>query len=204
MNLLQMVQEASKSAAIPPPFSLSETDADSVLLTRFLNDAGSECARRVDWGGMRVTTTISGTGAADTFNLPGDYDRLCAGLSISASGNPLRGSLTQDEWNSLTQVIGIPRYFYLTGARIGFFPYMRTTDTAKISYLSKNWAIDDAGTKPAMVLAEDRATIPDDVLIAGAVWRWRRHVGKDFSDYVAEFEAILADRSKFDGGGRQP
>jgi len=204
MNLLQMVQEVAKNAAIPPPVSLSDSDADSVLLTRFLNDAGSECARRFDWGGFRVETNISGTGAADTFNLPSDYERLCAGLSISVSGNPLRGSLTQDEWNSLTPAIGVPRYFYLTGSRIAFFPYMRTTNTAKISYLSKNWALDDAGPKPVMVAAEDRATIPDDVLIAGAVWRWRRHVGKDFADHVAEFEAILADRSKFDGGGRQP
>jgi hypothetical protein len=46
--------------------------------------------------------------------------------------------------------------------------------------------------------------IPDTVVAKGAIWRQRRHVGQDFADHMAEFEAEMADRVAFDARNRTP
>ena len=204
MNMLAMMQAVAKNAGIEVPISLDNTDANHVLMVQFLNEAGEEVARRVDWGALRKTATLSGTGSADSFPLPDDYDRLPPGLSVISSGAPVRGSVTADEWLFLTPIAGDPRYFYLAGSRVAFYPYLRSGAAATVQYQSTNWALSDVGPQGAMVIAEDRALVPDDLLVAGAIWRWRRHVGKDYADHTAEFEAMLADRARFDGGVRQP
>lgn len=203
MNLLDMMKEVAKNAGIEQPVSIDNTDANHVLMVQFLNDAGDEVARRVDWGVLRQTETITGTGAADTFPLPAEYARMSPGLAVISNYSPVRGSLTADEWMSLTPVAGDPRYFYLTGSRIAFYPYLRSAVTAQVLFQSSYWAESDVGPQASMVIAEDRSRVPDELLVAGAVWRWRRHVGKDFADYVAEFEAQLMQLSAGDGGVRQ-
>lgn len=204
MNMLAMMQAVAKNAGIEVPISLDTDEPNHVLMVEFLNEAGAEVARRVDWGATRQTAALTGTGAAANYPLPDQFDRLSPGLSVVSNASPVRGSLTADEWLSLTPVAGEPRYFYLAAGRIAFYPFLRTAATATVQFQSSYWALSDVGPQEAMVIAEDRALVPSDLLVSGAVWRWRRHVGKDFADYVAEFEAMLSDRARFDGGVRQP
>jgi hypothetical protein len=190
MNLLDMMKEVAKNAGIEQPVTIDNTDPNHILMVRFLNDAGDEVARRVDWGVLRQTETITGTGAADTFTLPDEYARMSPGLAVISNYIPVRGSLTADEWMSLTPIAA-------------FYPYLRSAVPAQVLFQSSYWAESDVGPQASMVIAEDRSRVPDELLVAGAVWRWRRHVGKDFADYVAEFEAQLMQLSAGDGGVRQ-
>ena len=60
------------------------------------------------------------------------------------------------------------------------------------------------GQSASLKIDTDTAMIPEDLIEMGATWRWRRHVGKDYADQVAEFEAALGDRAKGDSAVRLP
>lgn len=199
--LIEILQPVAKNAGIEPPSGISSNDADQILMIQFVNEAGNEVARRVDWGVLRQSVDITGTGLSSLQPLPADFDRTTIGLAVKAGDAFVRGSLTADEWRSLPSTIGRPRYFYLTGGNIGFYPAAALGEVVQVAYQSNQWA---QGGKASLSQAGDSPLISDELLSMGAIWRWRRHVGKDFSDYLAEFESALADAARNDGGVRQP
>lgn len=201
MSLLSIAQDMSSIVAIQAPTAiLSNLTDDNRKIVRFTTDAAEELARRVDWAALRATTTITGTGANDDFSLPGGFSRLIDGNSIKSSTGPVRAGLSEDEWNSLTPVEGVPRYARLLGSSVSFYPYLALGATATVTYQSENWC--PSGT--ALGTDAEEALVPEDLIRMGAIWRWRRHLGQDIQDFLAEYESALADRAKFDGGIRSP
>jgi hypothetical protein len=205
MSFIDIMRAVSKNIGIVAPSTVTGNNDGAVKLARFINDTGIEMARRVDWSSLRKTMNITGLGTALAYALDADFDRLPDGLSVIAGVSPIRGSVTADEWFFLEPTQGQPRYFYLNSGSLQFYPYPRTTDTVRVQYQSRNWVV-KANTDEADKLEadDDDTPLPTDALAAGAIWRWRRHVGKDYSDEMAEYEAILADRAQFDGGVRRP
>lgn len=199
MTYATIMRAVSINCGITPITTTGSAEPDHVKLGQFINDAGAEIARRVDWGALRKTATLAGTGAATDHALVADFSRLSQGLCVVAGVNPVRGSLTADEWASLAPVEGTPRYFYLRGGTISLYPFLASGSEAKVHYLSSNWV---DGNKAVMTDDGDKPLFSDDLIIANATARWRRHIGKDYSDHLAEFEAMLADRARFDGGVR--
>lgn len=204
MTLLSIVQAVAKNAGIEVPTSITSKDPDHVKLVQFVNEAGLELARRVDWGVLRRTTTITGSGTSGAVDLPTDFDRLTVGMSVVSGIHAVRGSLTPDEWLSLQPVEGTPRYFHLRGQQICFYPYPGTDASVRIQYQSRNWAVSNSNPTDVLTLGDDVAVISSRLIETGALWRWRRHVGKDFSDYLSEFEAQLVDLARADSGTRLP
>lgn len=200
MSFLSIMKAVAKNAGVVAPQSVSGSD-DAVLFSQFINEAGQEIARRVDWSALRKTATLTGDGTPAPHAIGTDFDRLTRGLNVIHDGNPVRGGLTQDEWLSLPTTQGPPRFYYLANREMAFWPYLAISDTATVQYQSQNWV---AGDKAAMEANEDASLVPDDLVAAFAIVKWRRHVGKDFSDNLAEAEAMLADRAQFDGGVRLP
>jgi len=201
MSLLTIAQGMSTLVSIQSPTSvLSNATDDNRKIIRFTTDAAEELERRVDWSAMRHVTTFTGTGANDDFELPEDFSRLIEGNSVKSSSGPVRVGLSPDEWNSLTPVEGAPRYARLIGGSISFYPYLAAAATVAVTYQSKNWC--PTGTRWGS--DDEEAIVPEDLIRMGAVWRWRRHLGQDIQDYLAEYESALADRAKFDGGIRSP
>lgn len=201
MTFLTVMQALAKNAGVTVPTTTGQADPDSVKFREFINEAGKEIARRVDWRGMRRVATITGDSTAAAKTIDADFARLARGLNVIADGEPVRGSLTSDEWFALDPEEGKPRYFYLEGDTIAFWPYLETGQTAKVQYLCHCWC---SNGSDAMVADGDTAVFNERLLELGSLWRWRRHVGKDYSDNLAEFEAALADYAAFDGGVRQP
>lgn len=204
MSFLTIMQAVAKNAGIEVPSTTGANDADHVKLAQFINEAGQELVRRADWGTLRKVVTLPGTGTASEYNIAPDFDRLCMGMTVAHGINAVRGSLTSDEWFSLPAVKGDPRYYHLRGARIGFYPYPATGSEIRVQYQSKNWVNNGATSASKMTIDTDVALIPEDLIEMGAIWRWRRHVGKDFSDQVSEFEAAFVDRARSDSPVRLP
>lgn len=202
MNFLEIMQAVAKNAGIDTPATTGSNDPDQVKLAQFINEAGAELVRRVDWSALRKIATLTGTGSATEHSLPSDFDRLTVGMNVSYEGSPVRGSLTPDEWVALTPVKGSPRYYYLRGSVMAFYPYLDTGKQARVQYQAKNWV--NNGAASSFTVDGDTPMIPNDLIVMGAIWRWRRHVGKDFADHVAEFEAALVDRARADSGTRLP
>lgn len=201
MTFLSIMQGTAKNAGIAVPSTVGGTDPDTIKLSEFINESGLEIRRRVDWRALRKVAAITGDGTAAPKPIAPDFDRLPLGLRVTAGGEPVRGSLTQDEWFGLPETEGAPRYFFLSAGQLGLWPYLAAAATASVQYQSIYWV---AGDKDAMTVDGDTALFDEELVMRGAVWRWRRHVGKDFSDQMAEYEAMLSDRASFDGGVRSP
>ena len=201
MSLLSIAQAVATNVSVPVPNAvLSNPDADYVKIVQFSNATGEELARRVDWAALRATAIITGTGTNDDFSLPNDFLHLTAGNSVTVGGNPVRVGLSPDEWNSLTPVEGIPRYARLIGNKISFYPFLASGVVAKVLYQSKSWC--PSGT--AWGADTEEALIPEPLIQQGTIWRWRRQMGQDFQDYLAEYESAIASYAKFDDGMRIP
>lgn len=201
MSLLSIAQEIAVNIGIPVPSTALGTDPDTRRIVQYTQEAANEVARRADWAALRSTTTILGTGSNDDFELPSGFARLTTGATVTVDSVPVRGGLSQSEWFALSPTSGTPRYFRLSGSMISFYPYPTSGTSVSISYLSENWC--SAGGK-AWADDTNTALIPEQLIVKGAVWRWRRMLGKDFQDYLSEFEAALQDLAKSDGGMRLP
>lgn len=205
MTFLEIMVEVAKNAGIAAPSSVTGTDADSIKLSQFINEAGREIARRVDWSVLRKTASLSMTGMDAEYTIASDFDRLSQGLSVICSPYLIRGSLTPDEWAGLTPTKGDPRYFYLKAGKIAFYPYPNSGETVKVMYQSNRWVSEEATNGfDRMTKNNQESLLNGDLVASGATWRWRRHIGKDYADYLSEFEAMLTDLAKADGGERAP
>nr|MBA3243255.1 hypothetical protein [Acidobacteriota bacterium] len=196
MTLLTIAQSVGYNVGISePPQSVFGVDGnDERQLLQFTTEAGRELERRVDWGSLRKSEVIAGTGSDSRFNLPADFSRLVEGAAVYSAGVPLRGGLSAEEWSSLTITSGTPRYFRLDGAAILIYPYPLAGVNVTVSYQSQNWT----GSGTAWTSDGQVPLVPEDLIERGAVWRWKRHISAEYQDYVAEFEAALADRARFE------
>lgn len=202
MTLLTIAQDVARNTALDVPATASGSTAREIInVVQFINDTGLELARRVNWGALRATTTITGTGVNANFALPAYYLKLIEGGAVFAGSVAVRGGLSPDEWAALTPIEGTPRFYRLRGSSISFYPFLANAATASVNYQSTAWASN--GTDRLLLDAET-SLIPEDLLVKGAIWRQRRHVGQDFADQIAEYEAALADYAAYDARDRSP
>lgn len=208
MTLLTICQSLAANVGLPTPDVIATSpDRNWSEALRYANEAGEELARRVDWGVLRETETLTGTGAQATFTLPSDFARLAQGVTVRIGRHIVR-PLTQAEWDALTPTQGTPRYFFLRGNEIEFWPYALSGVEISVTYVSRFWvssAIPPGGSataRAAFMADDDSARFSEELLTKGLIARWRRQKGMPFADEEAEYEAMLADTARFDDRGR--
>lgn len=202
MTLKDIADSVAVNVGIETPTAIaSGTDSDALKMVQFTTEAAKEITRRVDWSNLRKTCQIDGTGLNANFSLPSDFMRLTQGMCVAVVGIPVRGGVSPDEWFSLTPSMGTPRYFRLLGSAMSFYPYPAAATPVMVQYQSKSW---NGTNGEAWAADTDEPLIPGDLVAKGAVWRWKRHIGADFQDFLAEFEAAMQDFSRFDEGARLP
>lgn len=199
MTLLTISQALAKNVGMATPTSVVGNGArEWQEALQFANEAGEELARRVDWGALQATTTLTGDGTNKVHPLPAGFGRLSAGIAIKA-GTVILRPLSRAEWNALTPVEGTPRYFLLEGNEVTLWPFLANAATASASYQSKRWT--SAGGET--FTADDQSSlINEDLLTKGLIVRWRRQKGMPYQDEEAEYEAALKDFAGFDDRGR--
>lgn len=164
---------------------------------QMVNETGEELARRVDWGILRKTATLTGDGTAKTHTMPADFARFGQGVTMRYGTTTLR-ALTRPEWNTLTMVSGVPRYFLAQDDTVQLWPYLANAATVSAQYQSTEWS--SAGAE--MTSDTDTALIDESLILKGLIVRWRRQKGMDYADLEAEYEAALADLAQFDDRSR--
>ncbi len=201
MSLLTIARNIAVNVGVAVPSEVkSSSDPDAMKIVRFTEEAGEEVARRANWGALRKTGAVTGTGANDRFALPTDFGRVIPGTSIKSAGSVIRTGLSADEWNSLPASVGTPRYARLEGQTVAFWPYLPTSQQAAVTYQSLYWC----GGGTSWAADGDVAAVPEILIEKGALWRWRRQLGADYQDQFAEFETALADLARMDDAMRFP
>ena len=201
-TIIEMAQEVCAEIGIGVFDALvANTDREAIEMRNFALKTCEEAARRVDWGQLQKTQSYTGTSAATKYDLPADFLRLQQGTAITYNGSPVRGGLTADEWNALPATVGAPRFFRMTGKKIEFWPALPSAQSVVVNYISKNW---NTANKATWGADSETCLLPDEVVIKGMLWRWRRHKGMPYSDYMEEYEAALKDYASFDDRMRSP
>lgn len=200
MTLLTIAKQVAKSVGLDVPSQVVGSTARAMVeMLSFADETGEELARRVDWGQLTASTTLTGDGTDKQFALPSGFSRITPGIGVVNSGGTYVRPLTRAEWGSLTMAEGTPRYFLLQDNDIRLFPYLASAATATLYYQSKHWC----SNSTAAWTADDETSLIDEGLFAkGLEVRWRRQKGMDYADQEAEFEAALADFARFNDRGR--
>lgn len=199
MTLLTIAQGLAKNVGMQVPTSVVGNSArEWVEALQFVNETGEELARRVDWGQLHASTTLTGDGTNKVHALPSGFGRLNQGVAVRSGTNIVR-PLTRAEWNTLDPVQGTPRYFLLEGAEMTLFPFLANAATVTVQYQSKNWT--SAGSS-AFTVDTQTSLIDEDLMLKGLIVRWRRQKGMDMADYEAEYEAALQDFARFNDRAR--
>jgi len=200
-NILQIAADMAPHLGIDVPDAVfSSTDPTTVDVLRCINEAGVELATRFDWPQLRKLYTISLAGNVP-HNLPTDYSRMVRGASVSVNGVFVRGSVSDEEFNRLSPVAGAPRYYRASPTAIEFWPYASAPDEAKLIYISRNWL---AGNKDAVDSDSNQPVIEDELVRKGALVRFKRMKGHDFTDFLEEYEGDLVRYSTFSRSERSP
>lgn len=162
------------------------------------NDVGNELARRVDFGALRQTQTLTGDGTDKLHDLGAGLMRVIGGIAVTYLGATVR-PLTQAEWASLAPVEGVPRYFLLEGQIMRLWPYLAAATTATVRIQSRNWCSNGTDEWTADT---ETSLVDENLMLKGLIARWRRQKGMPFEDYEAEYEADVADIARADDRAR--
>lgn len=195
MTFLTIAQDVAYNVGLARPYTVAGSgNREHQEMLALANQTGEELARRVDWGELQSTVTMTGTGAAGAMALPVEFSRITSGIGVLSGSNIVR-PLTRAEWGTLTPVEGTPRYFLLEGSDITFWPFLAAGATATISTQVNAWCSN--GTDEFLSDAET-SLIDEELFAKGLIVRWRRQKGMDYSDQEAEYEAALQNYATFD------
>lgn len=198
MTLLTICEGLALNAGMTVPDAVvTSPSREWAEAVKMANDAGEELARRVDWGQLQESTTLTGDGTNLAHSLPADFARMNSGICMTASGAILR-PLTRAEWNGLTPVVGTPRYFLLEGSTVTLWPYLANAATVTVQYQTLEWA----SSGQTFVADTDTALVDEGLLLKCLIVRWRRQKGMDYGDFEAEYESALRDFSGFNDRSR--
>ncbi|MEQ1519720.1 MAG: hypothetical protein ABL936_00445 [Aestuariivirga sp.] len=210
LTLLEVAQAVARDVGLAQPTAVvgatDDTDRGMVEMKQHLDFVGEELARRVDWSALRSEVTLTGNGSALEHPLPASYLRMMAGnaVKLAVSFAIVRGGLSAEEFKSLPPVVGTPRFYFIGGPRgaktISFWPFLANTFEATALVQSENWV----ASATSYQADGNIALVPSPLMVKGGIARWRRQKGMDYADYVAEYEAALANYAEFDDGARSP
>lgn len=172
---------------------IGATDYEMSQIRSLLNAAGRDIATRAEWSGAMRTVPLS---AGTSTPLPADFQEMAEAGAVAIDGYtfPARVVVDPTMWQLLIRYPSAQHYCHLSGGSIHVTPEI---DGGTLRYVSRYWL---AGNKSAVTVNADDPIFPDDLLMRGTVWRWRRQKGLPFEDQLAEFEADLSAAIRADRG----
>ena len=187
---------------------LGNTESDSALkIVRHLSRTVRQLAARYDWQTLRREKTFVTVGAAtQTGAIPADFLRFVSGTMFNRTRTlPVEGPITPEEWQiqQARPVTSVWDQFIIRGNAFLITPTPAAGQTIAYEYITKYIGTNAAVAEVTTFAADtDSSYFDDELLILGAVWRYRKAEGTDYSEEFREFERRFTDLTKMDGGRR--
>lgn len=164
---------------------LSGSDEDILKIRQFINETGKEIAIRGEWRKLVKNVNLSG-GIGEAI-LPSDFLKMPVyGAMWCDNTLPVIRCEDISLWQYILRNLSSRYYYVLQNGNILFNTVM--PDAVRYRYLSKNWVDDD---KDEVTENGDSFLIPEQLLVRGAVWRWKREIGLQYEDERQEYEALI-------------
>lgn len=195
LTLTQRVVRRLPLTSVPEQVVGSNDPGTQQLLEMFQQE-GDELRSKAEWARLILTWTVTIVSNLQDESFPADYDRLRTRADIWRSGSnllPLIGPVPPDEWHRLiTLPAGFPGYWRPYGAGLTFFG-IPVAETTSAEYVSSYWIMDVDGvtTKPEFTADTDTSLLPDQLLMAGVLWRWKSSKGLEYAEDMATYERML-------------
>lgn len=209
MSLLTTVQAFCERTKLQSPATVIGSNSELVVQIRaLLEEEGDALSRRGDWEGLTFEATHTTLAAEDQ------------GAITSIATNGFRYIKDETMWDRTDQlpvpqlnstlwqrykatVNASPRFKYrIRGGKLLMTPTPTAGNTLAFEYVSKNWilAADAVTYKRAFTLDTDTLLLPEELLLMGLRWRWKKEQGREYAEDFRDYEMQVRDALGRDGG----
>lgn len=200
MTLLSIVQGAALRCNLKVPAqAFSSTDENVLQIIAFAEDSGRELVERGDWNELKVKATVTGDGVSTIFALPSDWGRLCpsdkspvgALVSLSRPTIPLRGPVNDEALNQIKALTAFPAYpvWRFVNRNLEIWPALADGEVVSFWYFTRAWVISPQGIQSTRFTSDnDASLIDEDLIMKGAIWKWKRAKGLDYQEEYTTYE----------------
>lgn len=210
MTVLSTIQYVAGRTGVTVPSSvLGTVDPQVLQLLRLLEEEGDDLRKRGPWTGIIkeatwTTTAAEDQGAVTTLASVGfEYIKKDTFWDRTAK-LPITGPLSDEEWQARQAlVITGPRYSWrIRGGKMLINPVPAASHTFAFEYASKYWILGADGTtyKQYFTLDTDTILLPEDLVLMGLRWRWKKEKGFDYAEDFRTYEMQVKDMLGRDGG----
>ena len=209
MSVLTVIAYVCGRTNVPVPATvLGNTDTQILQMLRLLEEEGNDLSRRGAWHGITFEATHTSLAAEDQGALTsiatnGFRDIKQGTLWDRTNKLPILGPLSDQEWQTVKAMTTAgPRYQYrIRGGNLLINPTPTAGYTWAFEYVSKYWMLGIDGTtyKQYATLDSDTILLPEDLIIMGLRWRWKKEKGFDYAEDFATYETQVKDALGRDG-----
>jgi hypothetical protein len=211
MALVDIIQYVAGRTNIPKPSAVMANIADTQILqlVNLLEEEGNDLAKRGPWQAITFEATLTTTAAEDQgamTTIAANGFRAIKNETFWDRSSHLQvlGPLTDDQWQGIKGTVSNgPRYYYrIRGGKLLINPVPAASLTFAFEYLSKNWILGADGTtyKQYFTLDTDTILLPEDLVLMGLRWRWKKEKGLEYSQDFDTYEKQVAQALGEDGG----
>lgn len=212
MSLIDIIKGAARRVNYPQPtVAIGTTDPVIALLIDCAQDAGDDAVERVNWMALKLQTPVTflGDGVTAAFPLPLGFQALSPSDVFVSDLYPtwkLPGPVSEGDLLRLKALpMAIPVHVWrqvgsspagsgMIVPMIEFFPPLGIGETVSYVYASGRWITSSLGTQyatPVWQADSDISLISERLIRLGAVWRWKRRKGFDYSEEMNDYEGAL-------------
>jgi hypothetical protein len=207
LTCLQIVQAACRRIGIlAPNTATSATDQQIIQLVELCNEEGQELASRIQWTALQseavfLTVATESQGAMST---------LASGFKYMVNDTiwnrdlrrPVYGARSEQEWQQqkAIQLNGPFNSFRIFQGNLQFYPVPAAGQTCAFEYASSDWVNKSiGGTDSSWTNDLDTPKLDAQLIVLGAIWRWKAAKGLDYAEDFAKYERRVNDAIGRDG-----
>lgn len=209
MTLLSTVQDFCNRTGLPEPGSvLGSTDPQLLQIVAILEEEGRDLASRGSWQGItfeasHTTLAAEDQGAISTIASNGFKHIKNQTIWDRTDQLPVLGPVDSQDWQTMKAIAATgPRYRYrIRGGKLLANPTPTAGHTWYFEYVSQNWILGADGVtyKKRFTLDTDTILIPEDLVLQGLRWRWKKEKGFEYAEDFRTYEMQVKDELGHDG-----
>lgn len=207
MSLLTIIQRVSKRVGLTAPVAaMSSTDENVVRMIEVANEEGEELFARHDWQNLvreATHTTLATESQGLITTIAGsDFSHVRNETFWNRTKNRKWYPLEDVKWQELkaSGITGPVEYFRLRGNYLLALPTPTAGDTLAFEWVTKNWCESSIGTGQSVWAADaDVSRMPEDLMIQGLVWRWKKSQGLEYAEDFRQYEIRVGTAIVRDG-----
>lgn len=210
MSMLTVVQYFCRRTNLTvPPTVYGTTDPQIRQIMALLEEEGNDFASRGSWQGLTFEashTTIAAEDQGAISTIASNGFRYIKNQTIwdRTDRLPVLGPMDGQDWQAMKAVVTTgPRYrFRIRGGKLLVNPTPAAGHSWYFEYVSKNWILGADGVtyKQYFTLDTDTVLLPEELVLMGIRWRWKKEKGFDYAEDMRTYEMQVKDALGRDGG----